>query len=194
MLCSRFILFLALIVLGLSATGTAEARRVALVVGNDAYSELPPLQKAVADATDFAAVLEEKGFDQVILRSNATRLDMDLALAELMDSIVPGDTAVFFYSGHGWSDGNQNYLVGVDAPKTAAESALSRISVPLQNGVNGIIDEMARRGATLKVAIVDACRDNPFVSTVAGRSIGQSRGLTRIDPPSGTFVVFSAGA
>ncbi len=41
--------------------------------------------------------------------------------------------------------------------------------------------------------VVDACRDNPFVSST-GRSIGGTRGLTLVEPPSGTFVMFSAGA
>ena len=41
--------------------------------------------------------------------------------------------------------------------------------------------------------VIDACRDNPFVNST-GRSIGGTRGLTLIEPPSGTFVMFSAGA
>ncbi|MGH6923268.1 MAG: caspase family protein [Propylenella sp.] len=172
----------------------ADAKRVALIIGNDAYSELPALQKAVADATDVASALRTKGFDSVDLKTDLTRLDMDLAIASFLDSIDQGDTAVFFYSGHGWSDGTQNMLVGTDAPRQASEALLSRISISLQNGANGILDEMTNRGAKLKVAIVDACRDNPFTSTVAGRSIGMSRGLARVDASEGTFVIFSAGA
>lgn len=189
----RLLVWLCLGLVGGVGQAAAE-RRVALVVGNDAYQELPALQKAVADATDFAAVLRDKGFDKVILKHDVSRLDMDLALGEFLDSIAPGDTAVFFYAGHGWSDGNQNFLVATDVPEVASAGSLRRISVPLQNGANGIIDEMARRGATLKVAIVDACRDNPFRTADATRSIGLDRGLARVDPPQGTFVVFSAGA
>ena len=170
------------------------ARRVALVIGNDDYRDLPVLRKAGADATDFAAVLEDKDFDAVILRKNLTRLDMDLAVSEFLETIAPGDTAVFFYSGHGWSDGSQNYLVGTDVPKTAGGLTLARLSIALRNGANGIIDEMVRRGASLKVVIVDACRDNPFQPDVAGRSVGIGRGLARVEPPNGTFVIFSAGA
>lgn len=176
-----------------SAERAAAARRIALVIGNDAYQELTALQKAAADATDTAKVLEAKGFDDVILKTNLTRLEMDIAVAEFLDAVAQGDTALFFYSGHGWSDGAQNFLVGVDAPKQASEAVLSRISIPLQNGANGILDALRQRGAGLKVAIIDACRDNPFTSTVAGRSIGTGRGLSRVDPPQGTFVVFSAG-
>ncbi|MGH6925101.1 MAG: caspase family protein [Propylenella sp.] len=195
MTTSRIFGFLALAAAMLfSGAEQAEARRIALVIGNDSYQELPVLQKAGTDATDFAAVLEEKNFDAVLLRKNLSRLEMDLALSDFLETIAPGDTAVFFYSGHGWSDGSQNFLVGTDVPKTASGAALSRLSIALQNGANGIIDSMDQHGATLKIVIVDACRDNPFVSAIAGRSIGIGRGLTRVEPPNGTFVVFSAGA
>lgn len=194
MLRSLFALVLLCTMTALGASGALAAKRVALVIGNDAYRELPPLQKAVADADSFAAAMTEQGFDQVILKRNLDRSTMDLAIAEFLELIEVGDTAVFFYSGHGWSDGAQNFLVGVDAPRASSETLLARISIPLQNGATGIIDEIGRKGAALKVAIIDACRDNPFASNVPGRSIGLSRGLVAQQPPSGTFIVFSAGA
>ncbi len=167
-------------------------RRLALVIGNDAYQNLPPLRKAVADARAYAELLEEQGFD-VRLHTDLTRGDMEAAVSAFVEQIAPGDMALFAYSGHGWSDGVQNYIVGVDLPKTGSPDLLARMSLPLRNGVTGILDDLDRRGAGLKVAIIDACRDNPFQSAVAGRSIGLGRGLARIDPPRGTFVVFSAG-
>jgi TPR repeat protein len=179
----------------LALSGTADAaRRIALVIGNDAYQNLAPLRKAVADAEGYAGVLTAKGFDQVILRTNVTRAAMDEAVAGFVDQIQPGDTAVFAYSGHGWSDGAQNFLIGVDAPLTGSQEFLARISIPLRNGSTGVIDDMERRGAALKVAIVDACRDNPFTPPAGTRSVGLSRGLVKIDPPEGTFVIFAAGA
>ncbi len=176
------------------ATVAHAARQVALVIGNDQYQNLPKLQKAVADAHSYSDLLTAKGFDQVILKNNLTRSQLDEAIASFLDQIEPGDTAVFVYSGHGWSDGTQNYIVGTDAPQTGTQDLLARISIPLKNGVNGIIDEMDQKGAALKVAVIDACRDNPFTPVTGKRSIGLTRGMTRIDPPNGTFVVFSAGA
>ena len=163
--------------------------KVALVIGNDAYAEMTPLVKAVADARAFRDLLAGKGYE-VVYRENATRQDMDLAIAEFLEKVDPGDTATFFYAGHGWSDGEQNYLVGVDAPSIASASVQERISIPVQNGANGIVDGLNKSEAALSVVILDACRNNPFASP--GRGIGS--GLAVQEPPRGTFVIYSAGA
>lgn len=167
--------------------------RLALVVGNDHYVHIAPLQKAVADARSFAALLHEKGYT-VREGYDLSRTDFDAAIAAFVDSIRPGDTAVFVYSGHGWSDGVQNYIVGVDAPSMASAEYLSRISIPIKNGGNGVLDDMERRGAALKIAIIDACRDNPFTPPAGSRSLDLVRGLAPMQAPAGTFVVFSASA
>src|SRR5258708_4004312 len=172
----------------LFANAADAARRVALVIGNDQYQNLPKLQKAVADAGAYADVLKAKGFDEVMLKTDLSRSQMDEAVAAFIDQVEPGDTAVFAYSGHGWSDGSQNYIVGTDAPVTGSQELLARISIPLKNGLNGIIDALDQKGAALKVAIIDACRDNPFTPLPGKKGVGLSRGMVRIDPPHGTFV------
>src|SRR5436190_21823517 len=130
----------------LAMPALAAGRHVALIIGNDQYQNLPKLQKAVADAQSYAEVLKGEGFDEVLLRTDQTRADLDAAIAAFLDKIQPGDTAVFAYSGHGWSDGTQNYIVGTDAPASGSEEFLARISVPLRNGTTGILDDMDRRG------------------------------------------------
>lgn len=182
-----------LLISPLPTTASAE-RRVALIIGNDQYQSLPALKKAAADAQSYADVLQAKGFERVIVKTDLTRAQMVEAIAAFIDEIQPKDTAVFAYAGHGWSDSTVDYIVGTDAPHTGSQEFLKLISIPLKNGQDGIIDEMQRTGATLKVIIVDACRDNPFIAQPGKRGIGIERGLVRIDPPLGTFVVFSAGA
>jgi uncharacterized protein len=186
---------LAFALLSSLTTAAMATQRVALVIGNNQYQNLPRLEKAVADATSYADALRAKGFDQVTLKTDLTRTQMDETIAAFIEEIQPGDTAVFAYAGHGWSDGNQNFIVGTDAPASGSQQFLARVSIALKNGNDGVIDEMDQKGASLKVAIIDACRDNPFTPPAGKRGFGLSRGLARIaDTPKGTFVVFSAGA
>ena len=170
----------------------AYANRIALVVGNDDYQSIEKLQKARADAKAYADALREKGFD-VREGYDLSRAKFNAAIAGFVAAIEPGDMAVFVYSGHGWSDGTQNYLIGVDAPKQASEDELAGETIPIRNGADGVLDRIERKGATLRVVIIDACRDNPFTPLAGHRGYGQSRGFAPMTPPpQGTFVVFSA--
>jgi len=51
---------------------------------------------------------------------------------------------------------------------------------------------LQQKGAATVILILDACRDNPF-AVKGKRAIGMTRGLTRMDPAEGMFVLFSAG-
>ncbi len=163
----------------------------ALVIGNDTYTHLSPLLKANEDALGYQALFTRRGFEVTTIL-NGTMPQMQRKLAVFYESIRPGDTVVFAYSGHGWSDGTQNYLVPTDAETTTSVAAAKVMSIPLKNGANGILDNIAQRSALLTVAIIDACRNNPFGRNLS-RSVGVSSGLAPIEPAEGTFLVYSAG-
>ena len=166
--------------------------RLALVIGNDAYQNIEPLQKARADARAYATVLRDKGF-AVQEGYDLSYGGFNQAVAHFVAAIQPGDTAVFVYSGHGWSDGSQNYLVSIDAPASASEDELAGATIPIRNGVTGVLDRIERKGANLRVAILDACRDNPFRPAAGQKGFPVSRGFAPLAQlPQGTFVVFSA--
>ena len=169
------------------------AKSLALIIGNDSYANIAPLLKARSDAAGYGALFAGQGFD-VTLREDLNGRDMVFEFSTFFDRIQPGDTVVFVFSGHGWSDGTENFLVPTDIRVSGSETLLARESFPLRNGVNGVIDEIAKRGAGLTLAIVDACRDNPFTPKQGTRSVGLARGLTALQAPTGTFVAFSAGA
>ena len=182
--------FVVFVVAGLSASTSAmAAKKVALVIGNNAYTSLPVLQKAVNDANAVAASLTKIGF-KVFLGTDLTRRQMNRKLADFTASIAPGDQAFLFFAGHGVALGAENYLIPSDMPKPGAgEEDLVRDE---GYSVNALVSRVQRRGAAATFFVLDACRDNPFAATGV-RSIGGTRGLTRVAAPTGVFVLFSAG-
>ena len=75
--------------------------RVALVIGNSAYTETSRLANPVNDATDMAAALRALQFD-VTLETDADEDAMDDALADFEERSAGADLALVFYAGHGW--------------------------------------------------------------------------------------------
>lgn len=169
----------------------AEKRR-ALVIGNDRYPNLPAggqLQKAVNDADTMAASLRALGFE-VIVGTNLGRQGMVDKLAELTTRLEPGDTAAFFFAGHGVAIGGVNYLLPSDVP-AVAEGAEARVRGASLSEPE-IVAELQARSVRVALLVIDACRDNPFPRT-AGRSLGGTRGLTDAKPARGVFTIYSAG-
>ncbi|TLP69383.1 hypothetical protein FEE96_03635 [Parasedimentitalea maritima] len=189
--CLRAAQWAALFVMLLS-TPVQAGNRYALIVGNAAYSTLAPLQNTIADAEAYARVFVELGFDVTSLQ-DLNRSDMEFALVDFLDQIRPGDTAVFVYSGHGWSDGKTNFLLPTDVTMQGSERRMRLMSIPLQNGLDGIVDQIRQAGASVQVAIIDACRNNIF-SSDGTKSIGMTRGLSVERAPQGAFLIFSAGS
>ncbi len=176
------------VLMGLAAPAAA-AKRIALVVGNDAYENLTPLGKAVNDLRAVAKALEEIGFT-VISGENSTRRDMNKRMSELDASVAPGDTVFFFFAGHGVAIGAENYLLPTDIPKPReGEEGLVKDEA---HSVDSIIARIRNRGAAVSMVVLDACRDNPFAAS-GTRNLGAQRGLARIDTPDGVFVLYSAG-
>jgi hypothetical protein len=172
------------------AAGAAERRKLALVVGNDAYENQPALAKAVGDAHAMRATLEKLGFE-VRLAENLDYAGMVGALANFQSSIEPGDTVALHFSGHGVAANGRNYLLPVDFPQPESGRQGEVLLPRLAFDAGEIVDGLRSQGAGLTLAVFDACRDNALTSGT--RSIGMSRGLVRMDPPRGVFVMFSAG-
>ncbi len=185
---NRYI-FLTLCLLWLPVAAAAE-KRFGLVIGNDLYSDVPVLNKAGADAQAISAALGAQGFD-IVTVLNASRREMNRSISTFTEKLQPGDTAFVFFAGHGVEIDGENYLLPTDiiAPASGERDFIKAESIAL----SGLLDRVRATGARMTIAIVDACRNNPF-QTAAGRSIGGTRGLGRITAPQGTFVIFSAGA
>ena len=97
------------------------ARRLALVIGNDAYPD-KRLQNAANDARAMQSALEAAGFSAKLVL-NATLQQMEEALDEFTARIRAGDAAAFYYAGHGIQIQDQNYLIPVDFTAQTAVAA-----------------------------------------------------------------------
>lgn len=159
--------------------------RVALVIGNSNYAHTSPLPNAAQDARDVAQSLRKIGFD-VHDGYDLTRVETLRLVAGVTAALDQDDVALFYFSGHGIQLGAENFVLPVDA--SGADGAeLKKASVSLQS----ILREMELR-ADRNVVILDACRNNPFQSTLSGRSVGGvSRGLARVDAGVGSYIAFS---
>ncbi|WP_430912660.1 tetratricopeptide repeat protein [Methylobacterium sp. sgz302541] len=165
--------------------------RVALVVGNGAYASVGRLDNPLRDAATVAQALREAGFRTVHLKSDLGYDALRRALADFSTEAEQADWALVYYAGHGMEMGGVNYLVPVDA-RLKSDRAVAFETVPLDQVLASI--EGARK---LRLVILDACRDNPFLAqmtrSVASRGIG--RGLAQVEPQvGGTLVAYAAKA
>jgi uncharacterized caspase-like protein len=188
----RLIAVLAFCLLALGASPAAHAaKRVAFVVGIDAYDNLPEqqqLKKAVNDAEAIGEALVGLGYD-VHKADNVGRLDFLRQWQLFLNRLEPGDEAAVYFAGHGVEIDGQNFLLPRDVPRVASgeEEVLKASGLSLA----ALLDQVRDRHPQIGLYILDACRDNPFVDGT-GRGIGGTRGLARIEAPSGTFIMFSA--
>lgn len=185
------LLVVTLMVLLLSALGTRaqEQRRVALVIGNNDYENVPKLEKAVNDADAIARRLTEIGFT-VTLAKDIGRRATSRAVLEFEKQIEKDDLALFYYAGHGYSVSGQDFLLPVDIPQAGpGDESMFNDEAFL---TNDLADRFLRAGAKTAVLILDACRNNPF-DQPGKRSIGGSSGLANQPLGEGIFVLYSAG-
>ena len=162
------------------AAPPASNQRLALVIGNGAYTE-SPLKNPVNDARDMAKVLAESGFT-VILKTDADKRTMDEAIQDFGKKLMSGGVGLFFYAGHGIQVAGANYLIPV-AAEIESESDVR------YNGVDAghVLGKMEDAGNEVNIVILDACRDNPF-----GKSFRSgSRGLAKMDSPKGSLIAYA---
>ncbi len=168
------------------AASPAEARRVALVIGNSAYANVSALENPKNDAAALAEALRSIGFDEVREEIDLDHTALRRALRDFTALASGAETAVIYYAGHGVEVDGRNYLVPIDA--TLAEATDTEFeAIPLDSARTAV------SGATsLRLVILDACRNNPFkLASAAGtRSVG--RGLARVEPGANEMVAYAA--
>ena len=175
--------------LALAAPAHAE-KRVALVIGNNDYKNVPKLQKAVNDARTMGDTLKQLGFS-VMVAENQTRQAFSETLLAFDKAVGPGDTAFFFYAGHGFEIAGQNFLLPTDVP--AASEGQEELVRDASVLADRIIERLQNKKARTAILVFDACRNNPFERS-GTRAVAGGGGLAPMTQlPEGVFSVFSAG-
>ena len=163
---------LALIVFASASVALADGL-VALVVGNSTYAHIGQLPNPENDAVDMAAALQRLGFD-VTTELDADRVALTTALRAFTRRSAGADVSLVFYAGHGIEMDGVNYLVPVDA-RLERDVDVRFEAVTLDDLL------VSTAGASLRLVILDACRNNPLARsmqrtaatrTVSGGSFG----------------------
>jgi uncharacterized caspase-like protein len=168
----------------LAALPALAQNKIALVIGNAAYSSLPVLANPANDAILITDNLKTVGFTVTSL-TDQSQAQMKSAIAAFSAQVeqAGSDTiAVFYYAGHGVQIDGTNYLVPVDASvKSASDVVLGSVSA------SDLLKTLELARAKVNVLVLDACRDNPFKGTTRGFA----RGLARVEAPAGSLVAYA---
>jgi tetratricopeptide (TPR) repeat protein len=156
----------------------AQPVRRALIMGNDAYPG-HPLHNARNDAEGIDEKLRSFGYKSTLVL-NADRKTLTSQIDAFAESLSPGDLAFVYYAGHGLQVDGENYLVPVDFRITYETDVKNQ-----GYSLSAILSKLSEHGATTQVVVLDACRDNPFLSS---RSI--QNGWAGVVTSAGSFVAF----
>ena len=165
--------------------------RVALVIGMSKYEFVPALANPDRDAKGVAETLKAIGFNSVRLVEDENKSGLTKALRDFQDLADNADWALVYYAGHGIEIRGQNYLIPVDA-KLATDLDADDEAVSLDRILGRIHN--ARK---LQLVILDACRNNPFQTTMkradGTRGVDPQRGLVRVEPDTpNELIVYAA--
>jgi uncharacterized caspase-like protein len=134
------------------------------VIGNDSYQHVSKLNNAKLDAAAIAQKLKLLGYT-VSLHVDVNEKGFKQALRDFRGALEGGDEVLFYFAGHGVQLGSSNFLLPVDT-KGDNEEQVKDEAVELQR----VLDDLKAKNAKFALAIIDACRDNPFKQS--GRAIG----------------------
>ncbi len=179
-----FALVLSAVALASPSFAAVPERRVALVIGNSAYTAVPPLANPQRDAKGISAALKRLGFD--VVEGYDLKMDeMTGIVREFAQKLDGAKAGLVYYAGHGIAVGDENYLIPVDA-SLRSEADLDFRAVNIQ-----LVLRQMQRDERVNIVILDACRDNPFAAQLAGKSRAVTRGLTAIETQSASGILIA---
>jgi uncharacterized caspase-like protein len=159
--------------------------RVALIIGNSSYVNIPPLGNPNNDAKLISNTLRDAGFKII---GGGPQLNLNKAsFRKLIESfgkdLEGAEVGLFYFAGHGVQVRGTNFLVPVDAnPTIEADVDFQMVDINL------VLRQMEGSGTKLNLVVLDACRNNPF----GNRQIrSTASGLAQIQAPEGTLISYA---
>jgi hypothetical protein len=132
-----------------------DPKRVALVIGNANYKNLSSIASSISDAEMMRQRLTELGFDVVYYPDVPTLSNFeDMVLPDFRRKINVGDLVVFYFSGHGFSFGPDNFLAPTDMPLSITTWKVTSYAI----SVDAFKDLIASHKPGLIMFFIDACR------------------------------------
>lgn len=150
-------------------------RRWAVVIGINSWHDVSivKLNKARNDAKEFSRLLKEKGeFDEIVTLTDdndprsslyPSKNNIQAKLELILENAEPNDLFLFYFSGHGISDKDENaYLIPADAIfEKPFETSVS---------VENIISLLKKKNMKKTLLILDACRETVAKVKGAGQN------------------------
>jgi len=160
--------------------------KFALVIGNEAYTNIARLKNPVNDANDMAETLRTLDFSVAKVLDGSLE-QMETAVTNFSQHLRASKNSYgfFFYAGHGVQSNGENYLIPVGA-NIQSDTQLRDRAIAL----GFVLDKLNEAGNELNLIVLDACRDNPF-----SFSRGGSRGLSVVShSPPGSITMYATSA
>ncbi|TPQ37387.1 peptidase C14, caspase catalytic subunit p20 [Bradyrhizobium guangdongense] len=157
-------------------------KRMALIIGNGAYSHVKALPNPPNDARAVAKSLRNIGFT-VSEGIDLDRAAMQTITRDFLRDAARAQVAVVYYAGHGVQVDGRNYLIPVDVELKPGAS-MTEAMIDMDTIMAGLDDQVRTN-----ILIFDACRNNPMAPQVA--TAGTNRA---IEGASGLAAPTSLGA
>ena len=187
----RAMVIAAAFVVPASEGSAAGDKRIALVIGNSSYKTVRSLANPQNDARAIAKTLKSLDFQAVEVVQNQSANAMRDTIQRFSRQAAQADVALVYYAGHAIELAGRNYLVPIDAQlNTDMDVAFEAVALDL-------VQQAVGSAKSLRIIILDACRDNPFANRMtitSGANCSVGRGLARVDPPGETLVAYAAKA
>lgn len=134
----------------------------ALLIGNNAYQNLPDLETPLNDISRLGNILKDRYGFKVEVLENATRFDTLAKLNEMRARLTSNDNLLLYYAGHGELDkkNQRGHWLPVDASSTSTANWISNVDV------TDILNVMQARQVLL---VVDSCYSGTLTRSNLGR-------------------------